>query len=443
MNTRYIFKNKSDFFHHWYDGTWNETIAIYFPDQYKTLLDIAIDKGVAKDVAPYHVKGWVKLMDPSCYQAHEIYNVIQNTKLDKRVNLIQQMTLPGVMTSIIDMAKKSKLRHIPRGETGSIENRMSRLISSLIIPTSHLYHRQFAEDLFALKPIWCRAELSKEEQKELIQVYLNKHGKAPLGLEAKWFIPSDHRLYGYKGSIYPKPNGAYRALGGKDEKTKQALLATIKNKKQKPKEWNIFKYRYPDWCEIIENQYPEVLKYSSWIKDNLTDKQQKEVENWKKLEQLLCNKLSTNEIFQNNDAPTNTFIGNYMKNINAKRKFSSKKVLNIINPIKAKIKKWRPDIVKMYSKPNKDRLYEVNGYGAKNKDTMTKLLEMAKNGEDRPSGGLTYALHKFTHKKTRYPDFAKEIKTLRPDWFDQKEMAKQRRIRFIVKRKKLIETLNK
>ena len=442
MDKRYIFKGKSDFFHSWYDGPWSETVEIYFPDQFKKLLDIAIEKGISKHKAPYHVRGWVKLMDPSCIEAHKLYEIVHDTKFDKRVELIQQMTLPGLMTFIIDMAKKTKKRYLSRGESGSIENRIIRLISDLIRPSSALYHKQFAEDLFAIKPEWCNATLSKDEVKELIQIYFNKHGEAPVGLEAKWFIPSDHRLFGFKGSIRPTPNGAYRSLGNIDERTKQILLATIKAGK-KPQKWGVFKYRHKDWCEMIENQYPEILKYKTWIIDNLTDKQQKEVDNWKKLEQLLCNKMTANELFTKYDSVTNNFIGNHMKNINAKRNFSPKKVLDIINPIKSKIKKWRPELIKLYTKGDtRHRIYQLK-VDVKNKDSMNKFLEMAKNGEDRPSDpALNYSLTRLTAKNTKYPKWTKQIKSIRPDWFDKKILGRNRRLKFIENKRKLMEKLN-
>ena len=85
-------------------------------------------------------------------------------------------------------------------------------------------------------------------------------------------------------------------------------------------------------------------------------------------------------------------------------------------------------------------MYDITGPGAKNEETMEQFYILAKNGADRPTNALASSLAKLAGKNTRYPEFAEEIRRLRPDWFDKKAIRKDIMDRFH-KRGKYKETV--
>ena len=83
-----------------------------------------------------------------------------------------------------------------------------------------------------------------------------------------------------------------------------------------------------------------------------------------------------------------------------------------------------------YNAKNEEDYCHYTKYNAKNEETMEQFYILAKNGADRPTNALASSLAKLAGKNTRYPEFAEEIRRLRPDWFDKKLIAKDRSDRF-------------
>ena len=79
-------------------------------------------------------------------------------------------------------------------------------------------------------------------------------------------------------------------------------------------------------------------------------------------------------------------------------------------------------------------------YDIENKKAQEEILEMARSGAPWPYGDrtLTGKINSFTRKGTRFTEFAEELKTLRPDWFDKKAAKKRIRQRHFAKKKEMM-----
>ena len=115
MDKRYAFYGQAEKLHHFYGG-WAQTLEHHFPENFTKLVDLAVDKGYNPKIAANDITGWVKLADPACSEHSEPYQIVSSRKKSKEWLLVEAMTLPGVMTSIIELAKTSTLKHIPKSQ---------------------------------------------------------------------------------------------------------------------------------------------------------------------------------------------------------------------------------------------------------------------------------------------------------------------------------------
>lgn len=441
LNTRYTYKGRANRLHYFYDGSWAESLEECYPENYSWLIAYFEDKGYNTEHVRLAVKKWVKLCDPSCYEAGSAYRAIQNLKLPKELlGVIQQMSLPGLMTEIIDFAKtKPNIKHFPKDKV-----RFSRWVSQFIYPFSEHYHEMFAKDLYNIAPQLCVAELTKVEQQELLEIYMKKNKCLPKQQDDAWVIPTNSRWAKFKGSFNTGPYWTWKRYGTEDQ-TKFFVEVSIKQG-NRPEQWDKIKKLFPEYAEKVENKYPDIfVKKIDWYRTNLTKPQQDQVNKWLEVERLVSTNESDDELLTRLSREEKMLVGNYFKQLDAKRSHKNQKKINeYIVPIVNRLKEKRPGLYQLYTSKKDNttcRLYDITGAGAKNKETQELLFKLAKSGADRPDEkSLSYALNNFTRKNTRYPEFAKEITKLRPDWFDKKLLAKRIRDRFH-KRGKYKETL--
>lgn len=441
LNNRYTYKGKSQRLHHFYDGSWAESLGEHYPENFDWLVSYFEAKNFEPEYIRLAVKKWVKLCDPSCYDAGGAYQAIQNLKLPKELlGVIQQMSLPGLMTEIIDFADANPTAKLfPKNKV-----RFSVWVSKFIYPFSEHYHEMFAKDLYSVAPQLCVAELSKDEQQELLEIFMKKNKGLPTRQDASWIIPTDSRWAKFKGSFSTGPYWTWKRYG-KEEQTRFFVEVSLKQGKR-PEQWDNIKKMFPEYAAEVENNYPDIfVKKIDWYRQNLTAPQQKQFESWLKVEELVSTTETDEELLARLSTKDRSLVGNYFKQLDAVRSHKNQKKLNeYIVPIVNRIKEKRPALYQLYtSKKNNTttKLYDITGPGAKNKETQELLFNLAKTGADRPEEkSLSYALASFTRKGTRYPEFAKEITKLRPDWFDKKLLAKDRSDRFH-KRGKYKETV--
>jgi hypothetical protein len=435
LNHRYVYKGMAAKLHSWYDGGWANTVELDFPKNFKSLVELAVANGTRHEYARLDVTGWIKLSDPSCYDHSAPYKRVQDCKKSKDFALVEQMTLPGFMTDIIEFAKSSDRKLPPRGK-------MSRWIGMFIYPNSEWYHPNFAKDLYSIQPGWCTYSLKEDEQKELLAHFRKIKGKMPTGREP-WIIPKHSILNKFKGSFLPLASTVTKKFADKDLMIayyEEQLKANVK-----PKEWGWLEYNYPEQAQMLKEKYPAVANRQEWLTDNLTSIQQKPLEGWLKVEELVSTDESDEELMLRLSREDKMLVGNYFKMLDANRSHKNQQKLNkYIVPIVNRLKEKRPVLYQLYTSKRDNstaRLYDITGPGAKNKETQEFLFNLAKTGADRPEEKhLIYSLSQFTNTTTRYPEFSEEIKKLRPDWFDKKLLAKDRRDKFH-KRGKYKETV--
>ena len=440
LNTRYTYKGRADRLHYFYDGSWAGSLEECYPENYSWLIAYFEDKGYDTEHIRLAVKKWVKLCDPSCYTAGSAYQAIQNLKLTKELlGVIQQMSLPGLMTEIIEFAKaKPNAKHFPKDKL-----RFSRWVSLFIYPFSEHYHEMFAKDLYNIAPQLCVAELTKVEQQELLEIYMKKNKCLPKRQDDAWVIPVDSRWAKFKGSFNTGPYWTWKRYG-KEDQTKFFVEVSIKQG-NRPEQWDNIKKMFPDYANEVENKYPDIfVKKIDWYRNNLTNPQQKQLEGWTKVEALVSTDESDDELLARLSREERMLVGNYFKQLDATRSHKNQKKINeFIVPIVNRLKQKRPALYQLYTSKKDNttnRLYDITGPGAKNEETMEQFYILAKNGADRPTNALASSLAKLAGKNTRYPEFAEEIRRLRPDWFDKKAIRKDIMDRFH-KRGKYKETV--
>jgi hypothetical protein len=440
MDKRYAFYGQAEKLHRFYDSSWAESLKNHFPDNFNKLVDLALNKGYHLDYATKDITGWVKLADPACSEHSKPYQIVSSRKKTQEWSLVEEMTLPGVMTSIIELAKTSTLKHIAKSQ-----GKLYRWKNMFIVPTSEWYHPLFAKDLFDIKPEWCDYNLSEEEQNDLLSEMLASGNKPPVGNDP-WVVPKNHILEKYKGILKPFPAKVMKRQG-KDNTIVSAYIEKHFKKGVKPeKEWNWLKYNNPKEADRLSKKYPKIATEKQWLKTNLTESQQAYVDKWAKVEELVSTDEPDDKLLARLTSEERSLVGNYFKQLNATRsRKGDKKISEYINPIVDRIKEKRPELYKHYTtkkvKTNTTHpFYDITGPGAKNEETMEQFYILAKNGADRPTNALASSLARLAGKNTRYPEFAEEIRKLRPDWFDKKLIAKDRSDRFH-KRGKYKETI--
>jgi hypothetical protein len=457
LNNRYLYNSSAiaDKLHNVYRGeVISNQLSANYKDIYKEILDCFPRGSVKEDKVRVAIPKWVRVFDPNMLHCtfsaddslnravsyQEIQTKCQFSK--KLLGLIHSMTFSGRMTATIEYAKQNRNLENPNDE-------FSNYIQKFGDPASDWYHDKFAKDLYAIcHPNWKRKNLSSvKEKQELLELWFNAHKKEKRcpTIRDTWSIPAGHRLepyatFGFK--ILPTPGGVWAELGDANRSI-TLLLPTIK-KGIKPAHWDNFKYRYPKEAEAIEKQFPEVLTKKDWYRQNLTKPQQVYVDKWLKVEELVSTDESDDKLLARLTSEERSLVGNYFKQLDATRSHKNQKKLNeYIVPIVNRLKEKRPALHQLYTSKKDNtttRLYDITGPGAKNEETMEQFYILAKNGADRPTNALASSLAKLAGKNTRYPEFAEEIRRLRPDWFDKKAIRKDAMDRFH-KRGKYKETV--
>lgn len=430
--SRYAFYGQGQKLHHWYDGSWSESLAVHYPEVFQRLVDLAIQKGYHRDVAKKDVTGWVKLSDPACRELDEKYSTVQSKKKNKDWGLVESMTLPGLMCSIIDLAKKLKTSSIPR-EYG----RELRWVNEFIVPGKEWYNSLFAKDLYDIKPEWCKYTLSEEEQKEILAYMINKTGKIPIGRDP-WIIPPNHKLSKFKGKIGPLASASFKKFG------KKGLIVNMIEESlkrgMKPKKWDWFERNYAEDAKHLKEKYLKIINSQVWLRDNFTPNQQNKLDRWNKVAKLVLNDKDDYTLVKEMSSEERMFVGNHLKMLDQKMPFDTDKIRIPILDICEKIKKTRPILYELYctdnlSVPGNKLSYWMADH--ENKQKQKDFIEKAKAGikyQDM-SKEERYSLSRFTAKDTKYLEFKKEIEQMRPDWFDEKLRKKLIRERHTAKKK--------
>ena len=433
MIKRYAFYGQAAKLHEFYDGNWSESVKTHNTATFNKLVDIAVAKGYHPDIASKDITGWVKLADPACADYDERYRAVSTTKKSKEWALVESLTLPGLMSKIIEEAKISKKRYLPYGQ-------MSRWKSIFIQPTAEWYNPLFAKDLYKLKPEWCEYSLTDDEQKEIL-AYMIDNGNTPTDPKFPWMVPKEHPLAKFKGTLRPLASTAFKTFG------KKGLIVSMieQNLKNgiKPKEWGWFEYNYADDAKRLKEKYPKVASQQQWLKDNLTPAQQDKVDKWNRVAELVLNDVDDYELVKGLTTDERSIVGNHLKQLDQTFAFMSDKVRNIIEPIIEKIKHQRPVLYELYChttlKTATGNILTEWMRDIENKEKHKEFIEKAKQGIDYQdmSKEERYSLSSFTRKGTKYPEFKKEIEQMRSDWFDGKLRKKLIRERFNTKKKEM------
>lgn len=421
--------------HYFYQGSWIEGIPTHFADEYNKLVELWVAKGYHPDIAKLDAKGCVPLLDPGLAQYNETYAAVAQGKKTKEVELLERMTIPGVMLSIIELAKVSKKRHLPRSKMAAWKN-------TFLNPSSEWYHPVFAKDLYKIKPQWCVAELTDDEQKEFLAYMLKKNKKPPVGRDP-WLVPASSHWSKFKGSLGPLASRAYKKHGNE-----KIYFELIKQKCEKgeridDKTYNWVKGNFPTEFEQLKADYPEVLDRNTWLKNNLTSVQQQKVDKWKQVVDLVVNDTDDYTLIKNMTKEQRALVGNHLKMLDQSFAFQTQKMIEILKPMIDNIKMARPALYQLYCKTEQtnttNKLFQYM-YDIENEKAHEEILELARSGAPWPYGDrtLTGKISSFTRKGTRFPEFAEELKTLRPDWFDKKAAKKRIRQRHFAKKKEMM-----
>jgi hypothetical protein len=322
----------------------------------------------------------------------------------------------------------------------------SAYIERFATPNNDWYHDKFAKDLWSVAPNkWKKKYLkTKEEQQEMIEHWFraNKKLQRPPHNQDTWHVPKDHRLYEYVKQgwrILPMPGTVWRELGNAGQSL--AMLLPIIKKGKRPDAWQQFSYHYPEEAKKIESKYPDVLvkKNHEWLRNNLTKVQQKKLEKWNMALKLikLHPELDTITWWSKLKKKQRLLVGNHAKFLNAEFSLHGEKtkISKFIEPIQNEIKKLRPELVDWYVHKIKHGTSPLR-HLHKNESKQKELIKLAEQGEERPQGAMSYVLLGFTKINTKYPDFNKKIRMMRPDWFDRKLLRRKIRQRHFAKKRK-------
>ena len=354
----------------------------------------------------------------------------------KARQLILSLTVPGIMARVIEYTKNNSDRSYP-------EHEWSSFIEKFATPTSEWYHDKFAKDLWAVAPRgWKSKHLTtKEEKLEMLDLFMRKYNRMPT-VKDQWVVPKGHRLYVYFKQdfrILPSPGTVWRAFNKADKAL--ALILPLIKKGKRPSNWDTFKYHYAKEATELEKQYPDVLVKKKWLRNNLTKIQQKKFDRWNEVLQLVKSRpeLSTLEWWITLTKNQRYLVSNHAKYLDADFSNHGKKykISEFISPIQAEIKKLRPDLHQWYVEKKKLKTLPMR-LVAKNEKQQDALIQLAKKGKPRPTGSMSYVLTGFTRKNNNYPEFNKQIRSLRPDWFDSKLLRKKVWERFHKKKKRKV-----
>lgn len=430
MINRYAYYGQAAKLHEFYDGSWSENVKVHNTATFNKLVDIAVSKGYHPDIASKDITGWVKFSDPACADYDERYRAVSTTKKSKDWTLVESLTLPGLMASIIEEAKKSKARYIPRKHRGAA------WMKQFIVPGKEWYHPMFAKDLYKLKPEWCEYSLTDDEQKELLAYMIDK-GNTPTGRDP-WMVPKEHTLTKFKGTLRPLASKAFKTFG------KKGLIVSMieQNLKNgiKPKEWDWFEYNYTDDAKRLKEKYPKITNQQLWLKDNLTPTQQAKVDKWNRVAELVLNDVDDYTLVKGMNKEERSIVGNHLKMLDKNMTFDSDKVKSIVFPIIEKIKQQRPVLYNLYCHTKLETTSNVLTEWMRdieNKQKQQQIFEQAKQGTEyfELNTDLRRSMNCFVRKGTKYTQFKKQIEQMRPDWFAIANRRQIIRERFIANKK--------
>jgi|TARA_R110000822_G_scaffold310101_1_gene441417 hypothetical protein len=449
FNPRYLYNSSAmaDKLHNTYRSEWaTDGLPKRYTDKFEEAYKFWPNRDDKDYIRRAIVKG-IRVLDPNMqfctlpaddtHNRNIRYQDIPKDIVPKKLRkIILDMTMPGVMGEVIEYTKNNQDRSYADPEHSS-------LIQRFATPTSEYYHDKFAKDLWKVAPRgWKEKKLeTKEEKYEMLELWMRQNAKLdrPPNVKDHWVVPKGHRLYEYYVQgfrILPAPGTIWRHFNGVDQAITM-LLPQIK-KGNKPNGWGTFKYHHPEEAEAIEKKYPEVLCKSKHWRDNLTPKQQKNVDKWNDFLTLVKRfpKLPMPEWWDKLNKKERYLIGNHAKYLGSKWSLHGEqgKIAKWLKPIAEEASKLRPDLYDWYVNKNKHGTSPLR-HLYKNQETQSKLLHLADAGKPRPTGSMSYALSSFTRSNSKYPDFDKKIRKLRPEWFDQEAIRKATWKRFHAKRK--------
>lgn len=451
LKLKYLYNNTAvaNKLHQVYRGTYSEMLSKHLDDgHYQQDFDQLCGMFANADrlQLKYALIKWVRVFDPNMlhcsYNADESHGKITTYKQIQDVwqlpkpaqEIVLGLTFSGQMQRCIEYAKQNKTLANP-------SDLFSSYIEKFTKPTSDWFHLQFTKDLAKIcHPNWLKCTLSNtQEQQDLLSIWLKKHrGQVPNQRDV-WVVPKGHPLEIYAKlnfKILPSPGKVWKKFGSLN----QAISMMLVDVKQgiKPARWDQFKYNNPIEAEKLEQQYPEILTKSKWLKENLTPSQQEKVDKWNKVADLVLNDVDDYTLMKNMNTEDRSLVGNHLKMLDKKMRFDSTKVKNLIFPIIEKIKTHRPTLYKLYchtkldTKANTldDWLRDIEA-----RRTQDEYIAMKDKSWEDLTQEQRYQISAFVRKGSRYPDFAKRIKKLRPDWFDAKRRKQIIRMRFHAKEK--------
>ena len=468
LNKRYCYDtsmgHKVD---NYYSGHYGEVLRKDFDTTHNKLLELGTTvSNYRPDVLTVDIPKWVRLSDPSCINVSDAHRTIQNRKFkNKFYNIIQQMTLPGLMTSIMTLAKNK-----PTDEKGKLRQWVIKFIN----PSSEWYHEKFAKDLFETHPAWCTINLNKDQMKELIEYYISSTGKIPSSTHDKWILPKNHPLTRFKGSIINGLLLSYKKLGTGADKRKFLIEMNMK-KLQKElidrkqikfsfpptpigKEFHVFKTIDPAWHKTMLEKYKYLNDVEYRKNTFLPEGCRKQVDRWNATLQLIDTKETDEELMCrfahefHGSRPKGGTLGSKVAVIsntfsimvrcwgttstNAKQKNRNKIMSNEVRSIIKKIKEKRPLLVDFFEYKagikKKCELSDWTNFTApwtsckireqsKIPSLEKKYLKIAKDKKvlGKPLGGFMAKLNMLVTRQGSV-GFQKEIKKLRPEWFERK-----------------------
>jgi hypothetical protein len=449
---RYNFHSKefADYQHNYQlrsgDGHWKR-----HPEKFEQIFQLA--PNVDKETMRKDIHKWIRLFDPNMLYCSEpayggpgpiiSYKQIQAVGFNgvpaEVKDIVYSMTVGGMMYECIQYALANK--HRDRSE----RNYHSQMIEMHAIPGRPWYNKKFAEDLYAIVPKWARYTMSDEEARDLLSLFVQRHKRLPNTLKDSWVIPHNHPLHELvrlKFWFSENPFGFTKKSKGHQPFLSQAEQELKNGKIPSNQDW--LKYNHLDQWNKWMKQYPKVYEQTREYKlknKNPSKLAKNPLKNWQNVNDLLfkTDKLTVQQ-YLDWSTDDKSIVGNHLKLIDAKMPWAHETVVADIQKIKNKIKKHRADIVNLYMKTNQpsntSNLRSQVKYDYSNIKKQQLLLKLAETSVQRPEdNSLNCALASFTRKNTRFPDFNKKIRRLRPEWFDLKIIGRYQKIRYKLKHK--------
>ena len=374
VNKRYLYNDvtKSNQLHDYYRG-WHHAYLLrhfkkdgIFHNEYKQIVEIfqKTNKNIPEFRIMKAIPKLVRVYDPNMLLCtvpaneanglHITYQKIQsnNQPMDKKMlSIIQSLTLPGLMQKCIDYARKNKGRKYP-------DKNWTQLIALFKWPTNPWFHDKFFKDYSNVcAPSWKKHVYLKTEKEKIdfMNNWFAKTGNKRMPLQKdQWYVPKGHPYelfakFGYL--IQPSPGIVWRDLG-RPGQFKAAMIRDLE-KGTTPTQWAKFEEHFPKEADKFKTQYPNVFNDTRRKVNRhlLSPKDQKSFDNYKEVEQLVCNDKDDFQLFRElTNAKKIRLVANHMKSLDAKRPFLSQKYKDAVNPIVENIKSKRPLFYKIYTK---------------------------------------------------------------------------------------------